>query len=109
MEDEAHGDDLGAHLHSEDAHEDRLELLQLQGQDGLVIARYPGVHGHDHAVAHDGDDDQPLEGRPCHEPYKQPPETEQHLGSLRQCYKSGAQHNFKLCNSSQGQCLLLLK
>ena len=81
MEDEAHGDDLGAHLHREDAHEDRLELLQLQRQDGLVVARYPGVHGHDHAVAHDGDDDQPLEGRPCHEPDKQPPETQQHLGS----------------------------
>ncbi len=29
VEDEAHGDDLGAHLHREDAHEDRLQLLQL--------------------------------------------------------------------------------
>lgn len=29
VEDEAHCDDLGAHLHSEDPHEDGLQLLQL--------------------------------------------------------------------------------
>ena len=74
MEDEAHGYDLGAHLHSEDSHEHRLQLLQLQGQDGLVVASDPGVHGHDDAVAHDGDDNHPLEGCPSDEPDKQSPE-----------------------------------
>jgi hypothetical protein len=31
VEHEAHGDNLGAHLHSEDAHEDWLQLLKLSG------------------------------------------------------------------------------
>ena len=73
VQDEAHGDDLGAHLHGEDPHEDWLQLLQLQGQDGLVVVGNPGVHGHDNTVSHDGDDDQPFEGWPCHEPNKQSP------------------------------------
>jgi hypothetical protein len=30
MEYEAHGDDLGAHLHREDAHEYGLQLFKLQ-------------------------------------------------------------------------------
>ena len=70
MEDESHRDNLGAHLNSEDAHEDRLQLLQLQGQDGLVLVGDPGVHGHDDTVGHDGDDDQPFEGRPGDKPDK---------------------------------------
>ena len=56
MKDESHGNYFGAHLHSKDSHEDRLELLQLKGQDGLVIVRNPTVHGHDHTVGHNGDD-----------------------------------------------------
>ena len=70
MEDEAHGYDLGAHLHREDAHEDRLQLLQLQRQDGLVLVGDPGVHGHDDTVGHDGDDDQPFKRRPSDKPDK---------------------------------------
>ena len=74
MKNESHGNDFSAHLHGENSHEDRLKLLQLQGQDGLVVVGDPGVHGHDHAVRHDRDDDQPLKGGPSHEPNKQPPE-----------------------------------
>ena len=74
VEDEAHRDDLGAHLHSEDPHEDGLQLLQLQGEDGFVVAGNPGVHGHDDTVAHDGDNDEPFEGRPGDEPDKQSPD-----------------------------------
>ena len=73
MKDESHGHDLGAHLHGEDAHEDRLQFLQLEGEDSLVIVRNPAVHAHHHAVGHDGDDDQPLEGRPGNKPNKQAP------------------------------------
>ena len=73
MEDEAHGDNLGAHLHREDPHEHGLQLLQLQGEDGLVVAGDPRVHGHDDTVAHDGDDNEPLEGGPGDEPDKQSP------------------------------------
>ena len=74
MEDEAHSDYLGAHFHSEDPHEDGFELLQLQGEDGFVVTSNSGVHGHDDTVAHDGDDDEPFEGRPGHEPDKQSPD-----------------------------------
>jgi len=73
MKDEPHGHNLGAHLHGEDTHEDRLQLLQLKGQDRLVVVRYPAVHGHDHAVGHDGDDNQPFKRRPGHKPNKQAP------------------------------------
>lgn len=57
MKDESHGDNFCAHLHSEDSHKDWLKLLELKGQDGLVIVGDPAVHGHDHTVGHDGDDD----------------------------------------------------
>jgi hypothetical protein len=45
VEDESHGDDLGAHLHREDAHEDRLQLLQLTEiySRGLVWLAVQGV------------------------------------------------------------------
>jgi hypothetical protein len=38
VEYEAHGDDLGAHLHREDAHEDRLQLLQLMERERFGLA-----------------------------------------------------------------------
>ena len=91
MENESHGHYLGAHLDSEDSlqrynlnalkslllryHKDWLQLLQLEGEDGLVVVGDPAVHRHDHAVGHDGDDYQPLKRGPSHEPDKQTPET----------------------------------
>ena len=56
MEDESHSDDLGAHFHSEDSHEDRLKLLQLKGEDGFIVVWDSAIHGHDHAVGHNGYD-----------------------------------------------------
>ena len=78
MEDESHRDNLGAHLNCEDAHEDWLQLLQLERQDGLVFVGDPGVHGHDDAVGHDGDDDQPFKGRPGDKPDKKASENKTH-------------------------------
>ena len=91
MEDEAHRHYLGAHLDSEDSlqrynlnalksllvryHKDWLQLLQLEGKDGLVVVGDSAVHRHDHAVGHNGDDYQPLKWGPSHEPDKQTPET----------------------------------
>lgn len=71
MKNESHGNDFGAHFHSKDNHKDYLKLLQLQGQDGLVVVGDPGVHGHDDTIGHDGDDDQPFKWRPGHKPNKQ--------------------------------------
>ena len=56
-------------------HEDWLQLLQLEGEDGLVVVGDSAVHWHNHAVGHNGDDYQPLKRRPSHEPDKQTPET----------------------------------
>jgi hypothetical protein len=33
-----------------------------------------GVHGHDHTVRHDGQDDAVLKSSDIHKPYEQPPE-----------------------------------
>ena len=41
---------------------------QLDGHDGLVIVGEFVVHGHDDTVGHDGDDDDPVEGRPVDQP-----------------------------------------
>ena len=41
---------------------------QLYRHDGLVIVGQFVVHRHDHAVCHDGDDDDPVEGRPVDQP-----------------------------------------
>ena len=56
MKYESHGNNFGAHLHGKDSHEDRLKLLKLKGEDGFVIVWYPAIHGHDHAIGHNGDD-----------------------------------------------------
>ena len=71
VKDEAHGHDLGAHLHSEDTHEVGLQLLQLQGQDGLVTIWKMSVHAHDHAVGDDGEDDAVLERTTVDQPLHQ--------------------------------------
>ena len=71
MENEPHGNDFRAHLHSEDAHEVGLQLLQLQGQDGLVTVGKMSVHAHDHAVGDDGEDDAVLEWTTVDQPLHQ--------------------------------------
>ena len=73
MKYESHGNNFGAHLHGEDSHEDRFKLLQLKGQDSFIVVWYSAIHGHDHAVRHNGDDNQPFERRPGHKPNKQTP------------------------------------
>ena len=91
MENESHGHYLGAHLDSEDSHEVRLQLLlniiihlnqtlilcdcyQLKCKNCFVSIRKVSVHGHDDAVAHDGEDDAVLErsavDKPLHQPSK---------------------------------------
>ena len=71
MEDETHGDDLGAHLHCKDPHEVGLQLLQLKGEDSLVSVGKVSVHGHDDTVGHDGQDDAVLERSAVDEPLHQ--------------------------------------
>ena len=71
VEDKTHRDNLGAHLDSEDSHEVRLQLLQLQGEDCLVSVGQVGVHGHDHTVGHDGQDDAVLERSAVDKPLHQ--------------------------------------
>ena len=44
------------------------KTYQFYGHDGLVIVGQLVVHCHDHAVSHDGDDDDPVEGRPVDQP-----------------------------------------
>ena len=44
------------------------KTYQLNGHDGFVIVGQFVVHCHDHAVCHDGDDDDPVEGRPVDQP-----------------------------------------
>lgn len=73
MEHEAHGDDLSAHLHSEDSHKVGLELFQFQGQDGFISVGQVGVHAHHHTVGDDGEDDAVFEGPAVDEPDKDSP------------------------------------
>ena len=44
------------------------KTYQFYGHDGLVVVGEFVVHRHDHAVCHDGDDDDPVEGRPVDQP-----------------------------------------
>ena len=44
------------------------ETYQLYGHDGLVIVGQFVIHRHDDTVCHDGDDDDPVEGRPVDQP-----------------------------------------
>ena len=88
VEDETHGDNLGAHLHCEDSHEVRLEFLlniiihfnqvlflcecyQLKCKNCFVSIRKVSVHGHDHTVGHDGQDDAVLERSAVDKPLHQ--------------------------------------
>ena len=41
---------------------------QFYGHDGLVIVGQFVIHRHDDTVCHDGDDDDPVEGRPVDQP-----------------------------------------
>ena len=49
---------------------------QFDGHDGLVVVGELVVEGHNDAVGHDGEDDDPLEGRPVNQPGHQPGNTE---------------------------------
>ena len=82
MQHEAQGQDLGQHLRGEHHHEYNLHLFlqeefvyfrlkkklgpsyQLDRHDRLVVVWKLVVEGHDDTVRHDGNDDDPLEGRP---------------------------------------------
>ena len=75
MKDKSHGHYLGAHFYSEDPHEVGLQLLQLEREDGLVSVGEVGVHGHNHAVGDDGQDDAVLEWSRVHQPLHQPSRT----------------------------------
>ena len=50
-----------------------LDTCQLYGHDGLVVIWKLVVQSHDNTVGHDGDDDDPLEGRPVDQPGHQLP------------------------------------
>ena len=45
-----------------------FDTCQFNGHDGLVVIGQLVVHGHDDTVGHDGDDDDPVEGRPVDQP-----------------------------------------
>ena len=45
-----------------------FDTCQFNRHDGLVVVGQLVVHGHDDTVGHDGDDDDPVEGRPVDEP-----------------------------------------
>ena len=49
-----------------------ITTYQLQWHDGLVIVGELIVQRHDNAVGHDGEDDNPLKGRPVDQPGHQP-------------------------------------
>ena len=57
-------------------------VADLECEDGLVAVGEVGIHGHDHTVGYDRQDDQVLERGPAHKPDKHPPRVEQSVSQL---------------------------